>query len=65
MSIFDLLIWLVIVGCIFALFYWLITQIPLPAPFAMVARVVLALAAVILLVGVLTGQVAMTPFRLR
>jgi hypothetical protein len=35
--------------------WWAITQIPLPPPFAVVARVVFALVCVILLIGILAG----------
>lgn len=49
----HLLIMILIYGLVFSLLYWAISQIPLPAPFAMVARVVLALVAVILVIELL------------
>lgn len=51
----GLLITVIIVGLIFWLLYWALSQIPLPAPFAVVARVILALVAIIFLIGLLTG----------
>ncbi len=52
-SIIGALIWLVCLGLIFWLLYWLIAYIALPEPFAKVARVILALAAVIVLINVI------------
>lgn len=49
----HILLMILIYGLIFAVVYWAITQIPLPPPFAMVARVVLALVAVILIIELL------------
>lgn len=51
------LIWLVVMGLIFWLLWWLLNYIGLPEPFAKVARVILALAAVILLINVLLSLV--------
>ena len=53
----SLLVTLIIVGLIFWCFFWLLGVIGLPEPFGKVATVILALAAVIYLIGVLTGQV--------
>lgn len=53
----SLLVTLVIVGLIFYCLYWLLGQIGLPEPFGKVAIVILGLAAVIFLIGLLTGQV--------
>ncbi len=53
----SLLVTLVIVGLIFYLLYWFIGMVGLPEPFGKVATVILALAAVIFLIGILTGQV--------
>lgn len=49
------LIWLIVVGLIFWLLLWLISYAGLPEPFAKVARVILAVAAVILIINVLLG----------
>lgn len=51
----ELLITLVIVGLIFAILYWGLAQLPLPEPFPLVIRVILALAVVIFLLSLLTG----------
>lgn len=53
----SLLVTLVIVGLIFWLIWWFVGQVGLPEPFAKVATVLIALAAVIYLIGLLTGQV--------
>ena len=52
----SLLVTLIIVGLIFYCLYWLLGQIALPEPFGKVATVILGLAAVIYLIGILTGQ---------
>lgn len=41
----SLLITVIVAGVIFYLIYWALSQIPLPAPFMVVARVILALVA--------------------
>lgn len=51
----QLLITVIIVGLIFWLIWWALEQIPLPAPFNVVARVILALIAVLVLRGLLLG----------
>ncbi len=53
----SLLVTVVIVGLIFFLLYWFLGQVALPEPFNKVALVILALAVVIFLIGILTGQV--------
>ncbi len=58
----SLLVTIIVAGLIFYLLFWLIGMIGLPEPFAKVATVLLALCAVIFLIGVLTGGVPM--FRL-
>lgn len=63
----HILILLLVYGLVFAVIYWAITQIPLPAPFAMVARVILALVAVILIINLilpLAGEGPNCPGRL-
>lgn len=52
----SLLITLVIVGLIFAIIWWGVSQIPVPAPFSWVIRAVFALVVVIVLIGLLTGN---------
>lgn len=53
----SILITLVIVGLIFWLLFWFIGVVGLPEPFNKVATVVIALCALIYLIGILTGQV--------
>ena len=53
----SILITLVIVGLIFWLMFWFIGMVGLPEPFNKVATVLIALCALIYLVGILTGQV--------
>jgi hypothetical protein len=47
------LIWLICIGLIFWLLWWLVAYIGLPEPFNKVARVILAVAAVVVLINVL------------
>jgi len=47
----SLLISIVIMGCIFAILWWLIDYVGLPEPFHKVARVILAVAAVVWLIN--------------
>ena len=52
-SMIRIVIWLVCIGLIFWLLWWLISYVGLPEPFLKVARVVLALAGVIVLIKIL------------
>lgn len=47
------LIYLIVLGLIFWLLWWLLSYIGLPEPFAKVARVILAVAAVLVCINVL------------
>jgi len=51
----DLLVTIVVAGLIFYLLWWLVGYIGLPEPFNKVLHVVIALIAVIWLLGVITG----------
>ncbi len=51
----SLVVWIVVVGLIFWLLTWLIGYIGLPQPFNKVARVLIAVVAVLLLINVLLG----------
>lgn len=51
----PLLINIVVVGLILWLLYWLIGYVGLPEPFAKVARVILAVVAVLWLINLLLG----------
>ncbi len=57
----GVIIWIIIFGLIFGLLWWLINYVALPEPFAKIARVVLAVAAVILLINLLLQLGGMTP----
>ena len=46
-------IWVIVVGVIFGLLWWLINYVGLPEPFAKVARVILAILAVLVLIDAL------------
>jgi len=54
-SLIGAVVGIVILGLVFWLLWWLISYIAPPEPFAKVARVVLALVAVILLINFLMG----------
>ena len=58
MSIVVFLFSLVIWGIIFWLFWWLLGKIALPEPSAKVATVILAVAAIYVIIGLLTGSIA-------
>lgn len=53
----GMLVTLIIVGLILYLFWWLISYVALPAPFDKVARVIIALVAVLFLVNLLLGLI--------
>jgi len=56
MDLLSLLIGIIVVGLVCYLLWWLIDFIGLPEPFAKVAKVIVALVAVIYLLGILTGS---------
>lgn len=49
----NALIWIIVLGVVFWLLFWLIGYVGLPEPFNKVARVILAVAAVIVLINCL------------
>ena len=51
----TLLVTLVIVGLIVFIAFWGLSQIPMPAPFAVVIKAIIVLAVVIYLISVLLG----------
>lgn len=57
----SLLVTVIVLGVVFYLLYWLIGQVPMPTPFRTVALVVLALMAVLVLLGILFGGIGV-PF---
>lgn len=60
MMIISLLLSIVLWGIIFYILFWGLGKIALPEPFAKVATVILVLAAVVVVIGLLTGSI--TPF---
>jgi len=44
----HLLVWILIIGAVFAILYWAIQQVPLPPPLLIVVKVVMALILVII-----------------
>ena len=51
----SILVWVVVVGLVFYLLWWLVGYLGLPEPFNKVARVILAIAAVLFLINLLMG----------
>jgi heme A synthase len=64
MSIIALLLTLVIYGLVFWILWWGLGKVGLPEPFNKVAVVVLVIASIVVLIGILTGQIAPFPFLL-
>ena len=62
MSIIALLISLVVYGLIFYCLWWSLGKIGLPEPFNKIATVVLVLATIIVLIGLLMGNIQPIPF---
>jgi len=57
MNIVSLLVTVIILGLIFGILWWGINQIPMPAPFKSVAIGIFVLIVVLVLLGLLTGNV--------
>ncbi len=49
------LVWFIVIALIFWLLFWLINYVGLPEPFAKVAKVILAVVAVLILINFLLG----------
>jgi heme A synthase len=64
MDLIGLLVTVVVLGLVFYLLWWLLGVIALPEPFNKVAIVLLALVAVVLLLGVLFGGISVPRLRL-
>jgi hypothetical protein len=60
----GLLITVIVLGLVFYLLWWLLGQIGLPEPFNKVATVLIALVAVIILLGLLFGGINVPTLRL-
>lgn len=61
----SLIVWIIIIGSIVGLLWWLVGFVGLPEPFNKVARVAIAVVAVLLLINMLLGLTGGAPFRLR
>jgi uncharacterized membrane protein len=55
------IVYLIVAGIIFYLLHWLISYVGIPEPFSKVARIVLAVLAVLVVVGVLLSFVSGRP----
>lgn len=51
----GILLTLLVYLAILAIIYWVITQLPLPEPFGIVAKVVFALVAIVMLISLVGG----------
>ena len=58
-------VYLIVLGLVFWLLHWLLGQIAIPEPFNKVARVVLAVAAVLVVIGVLMSLIGQPLVRWR
>lgn len=56
-SVIHSLLYIIVIGIVFYLLFWLIGYVGLPEPFNKVARVILGVAAVIILINVLLSMV--------
>lgn len=61
----TLLIWVLILCLVFGVIVWAIQLIPLPTPFGQIALAVVALIFILVLVGMLLGDVPLRPMTLR
>jgi hypothetical protein len=64
-SLIGLLVTVIVLGLVFYLLYWLLGQVPLPAPFKTVATVLLGLVAVLVLLSLLFGGISIPLLRVR
>jgi uncharacterized membrane protein len=65
MDLLGLLVAVVVIGLVFYLLWWLLGKIALPEPFNKVAMVILCLAAVVMLISMLTGNLTFPVLRIR
>lgn len=59
----DVLIWIVILCIIFGLVYYIVTLMPLPAPFKNIAMIAILVIFLLVLLFALMGQVPMPRLR--
>lgn len=60
-SVVTIVVYLLVAGLVLWLLHWLITYVGLPEPFAKVARIVLAVVAVLIAIGVLLSLLSGQP----
>jgi hypothetical protein len=60
-SLVSVVVYLIVAGLILWLLYWLIAYVGLPEPFAKVAYVVLAIVAVLIVIGILLSLISGQP----
>ncbi len=65
MDLLGLLISIIVFGLICFVLWWLVSYIGLPEPFNKVAQVLVALAAVVFLISILTGNVSFPILKFR
>ena len=61
----SLVVWIIVIGAIFGLLWWLVGFAGIPEPFNKFARVAIAVVAVLLLINLLLGLVGQPLFTLR
>jgi len=59
----SLLIWLLVLCLVMGVIVWIIQQIPLPAPFGMIATAIVAPIFILILVSVLMGEIPVRGLR--
>jgi hypothetical protein len=64
MNLVGLLVAILVIGLVFSLCVWMIDQVPAFAPFKSMARAILALIAIILLLAILFGGIAVPGLRI-
>ena len=61
----DVLVWLLVLVLVAGVIWYVISLLPLPHPFGLIAQLILALILVLLLVSVLLGGLPLRPLRLQ
>ncbi len=64
-SLVQVVVWIIVIGSVFALLWWLIGYAGLPAPFDKFARIFLAVVAVLIIINFMLGLVGTPAFRLK
>lgn len=57
----SILLYIIVAGLVFGLLWWLVDYVGLPAPFAKVAHVILAILAVLVIISMLLSLVSGQP----